>query len=241
MIVCIPSKGRPSTKTYKLFEAEGFKVFHFLEPQEMDKYDVPNKIDIGKNNGGITYVRNFILDWANKNSHEWAIICDDDVTNFGIYDGKTKSVGASIWKTIYEKALKLPFEIIGINYQQHAWHEKTPYSINRKFVEVCALFHVSKITWRYEENTKEDRDFALQTIQRGQGILRFNHYFFACPNVGSNAGGLHDLYKSKKDTEWAKAIVQKWHPFAKLVDKGDRIDAKIDIKGFAAHHGKVCK
>ena len=89
MIVCIPSKGRPTTKTYKLFEAVGIKVFHFIEPQEIEQYNVPNKISIEKNNGGIGYVRNFMLKYVKENNYEWVIICDDDVTSFGVYNGKT--------------------------------------------------------------------------------------------------------------------------------------------------------
>ena len=85
MICYIPSKGRPKTKTYKLFEEAGIKVYHFLEPQDYGKYNVPNKVELGENDKGITYVRNFMLDFAEKNNEEWVIFCDDDVTSFGIY------------------------------------------------------------------------------------------------------------------------------------------------------------
>ena len=39
VVVCIGSKGRPKTKTYKLFDGL-FEVYHFIEPQDFDKYDV---------------------------------------------------------------------------------------------------------------------------------------------------------------------------------------------------------
>jgi hypothetical protein len=182
---------------------------------------------------GVTYVRNFMLDYAKKNNEEWVIFCDDDVTAFGIYKNKTIKKGASIWFEILEKAKKLPFELIGINYTQFAWLEKDSYSVNKKFAEVCVLMNVKKINWRYTEFTKEDRDFQLQTIQNGYGVLRFNHYWFSCPSIGTNKGGLYDLYKEKKDTIWAGNIVKKWYPFAKLVTKKGKIDAKIDIKSFA--------
>ena len=243
MICYIPTKGRISTKTYKLFEDVGIKVLHFIEPQEIDKYQVPNKISILKNDGGIGYVRNFMLNYARENNHEWIIICDDDVTSFGIYNGKTIKKDASIWIDIYNKASKLPFELIGINYTQHAWHEKTSYSINKKFAEVCILVNVPKIKWNYrpEFNLKEDRDFALQTIKNGNGILRFNHYWFSCPDVGSNSGGLQDEYKSKKDEESAKKMCMEWNPFVTLKKKGERIDMKTYIKGLASHYKKQIK
>lgn len=241
MIVCIPTKGRTKTKTYKLFKDVGIQVFHFIEPQELELYNVPNKISILENNKGISYVRNFILNWAKQNNQDWIIVCDDDVTSFGIYNGKTLKKDALIWKEIYNKVKDLPFELIGINYTQHAWHEKTKYSVNKKFAEVCVLMNIKKINWKYNNNTKEDRDFQMQTIKNGHGVLRFNHYWFSCPNVGSNKGGLFDLYQNKKDIQWAKNIVKSWHPFAKLVRKKERIDAKIDIKGYAKSLNKVVK
>jgi hypothetical protein len=64
-------------------------------------------------------------------------------------------------------------------------------------------------------------------------VMGFYHYWFSCPSIGTNKGGLYDLYKEKKDTIWAGNIVKKWYPFAKLVTKKGKIDAKIDIKSFA--------
>jgi hypothetical protein len=243
MICFIPTKGRLNTKTYKLFENVGIKVFHFIEPQEFEKYQVPNKISILENNKGIGYVRNFMLNYARKNNYDWVLICDDDVTSFGIYNGKTIKKDASIWNDILIKAKQLPFELIGINYTQHAWHEKTKYSVNKKFAEVCILMNVSKIKWNYrpEFNLKEDRDFALQTIKNGNGILRFNHYWFSCPDVGSNAGGLQDEYKAKKDEESAKKMCREWHPFVSLKKKGERLDMKTDIKALAIQYKKQVK
>jgi hypothetical protein len=243
MICYIPTKSRQNTKTYKLFEEAGIEFIHFIEPQEFDSYDVPNKINIEQNDKGIVYVRNFMLDYARQHNHDWIIICDDDVTGFGIFNGKTVNLGAKIWFEIFEKASKLPFELVGINYTQHAWHEKTSYSINRKYAEVCVLINTKNITWKYREQFKfkEDRDFALQTIKRGSGTLRFNHYWFACPNVGTNSGGLHEDYKAKRDEEAAIKMVKEWHPFLTLQSKNGRIDIKSDIKGFASHYKKVVK
>lgn len=243
MICFIPSKSRPTTKTYKLFEQVGIEVRHFIEPQEIDRYPVPNKVSILENDKGIGYVRNFMINYARKNNHEWVIVCDDDVTAFGIYNGKTVKKDASIWLDILKKAKKLPFELIGINYTQHAWHEKTSYSINRKFAEVCVLMNVKNIYWNYrsEFNLKEDRDFALQTIKNGNGILRFNRYWFSCPDVGTNTGGLQNEYKAKKDEESAKKMCYEWHPFVTLKKKGNRVDMKTDIKGLAIHYKKQVK
>jgi len=221
MICFIPSKGRPQTKTYTLFENAKIPFIHFVEPQEFDSYKVPNKVSIEKNNEGIGYSRNFMLNYAKQQNHDWVIMCDDDVINFGVYNGKTIKKTAKIWIEIFEKAKKLPFEIVGINYIQHAWHEKTSYSINKKYAEVCILLNIKKIKWTYrpEFDLKEDRDFVLQTIKNGNGVLRFNHYWFSCPNVGTNSGGLQNDYKEKKDQESAKKMCYEWYPFITLKNK----------------------
>lgn len=243
MICFIPTKLRPQTKTYKLFENAGIKVMHFIEPQEINNYKVPNKISILENNKGIAYVRNFMLNYARENNYEWILVCDDDVNSFGIYNGKTIKQDASIWVSILEKAKKMPFELIGINYIQHAWHEKKSYSINKKFAEVCVLMNIPKIKWYYrsEFNTKEDRDFALQTIKNGNGVLRFNHYWFSCPDVGSNMGGLQDEYKNKKDEDSSRKMCYEWYPYISLKKKGLRIDMKTDIKSLALSYNKIVK
>lgn len=241
MVCFIPTKGRLNTKTYKLFEEAGIEVKHFIEPKEFNFYEVPNKINIQKDNQGISYVRNFMLNYARENNHEWVIFCDDDVKSFGIYNGKTVKKTAGIWNDILEKAKKLPFELIGINYTQHAWHEKTSYSINKKYVEVCVLMNVKKIHWDYVKGMKQDRQFCFETIRNGYGVLKFNHFWFSCPDVGTNKGGLYNEYKNKDDEKAAERLVKSYYPFAKLVRKKDRIEAKLDIKGFAKSLNKTIK
>jgi hypothetical protein len=243
MICFIPTKGRPQTKTYRLFQDAGIEVKHFIEPQEIDKYQVPNKVSILENDKGIGYVRNFMLDYAKANNYEWVIMCDDDVTDFGeAINNKCITTSAKIWNNVYSKAIKLPFDIYGLNYRQHAWHEKKNYNINKSFVEVCILININNIKWKYrsEYNLKEDRDFAMQSIKYGNGIIRFNKLFYNTPALAKD-GGLYEEYKNKKDEESAKKICFEWHPFAKLINKDGRIDAKIDIKSLANHYKKIVK
>jgi hypothetical protein len=244
MIACIPTKNRPNTKTYQLFESVGIKAFHFLEPQEFDKSSLPNKINIQQNSQGIAYVRNFIIEWAKANGEQWIIMCDDDVNQFGFYkNGIKNKAGAGIWFDIKQKAEKLPFEIFGINYLQHAWHEKKAYSINKSFVEVCVLLNVDKINWSYrkEFNLKEDRDFVLQTISKGNGILRFNKHYYSCPAVGTNKGGLQNEYQAKRDEDSAYKMYYEYAPHTKMQNKDGRIDVKIDVAAYATQNKRIVK
>lgn len=241
MIVCIASKGRPNTKTHELFEQCGYEVVHFVEPQERDLYNKKNVVTIHENDRGLAYVRNFIIEYCKANGHKWAWVVDDDITGFGYAkDGKTIKKDAGILRGIEMNAKRLPFEVVGINYQQHAWRETREYSVNKNYADCCVLMNMSAITWRFDETTKlkVDRDFCAQAIVNGYGVLRFNRVWFACPNVGTNKGGLHDLYAAKKDEESARKMIVKWAPYASLVQKGDRLDVKIDLKAIAAAYGK---
>jgi hypothetical protein len=244
MICCVASKGRPDTRTHKLFGVAGIETFHFVEPKEISIYQTqPNVINIKKNDGGLPYARNFILDWATERKHDWILVCDDDVTGFGFYDGRNNKRGAGIWHEILPKVEPMPFEMVGINYRQHAWHEKTSVSINKKFADVCVAFKVSKINWRYNEKLrmKSDRDFLLRTIRNGFGTIRFNKYYFDAPVVGANEGGLQKEYAAGEDARWAVELVEAWHPYAKLTRKSGRVDAKVDIPALARSHGKAVR
>jgi len=245
MICYIPSKGRPSTKTHKLFQAAGIEVLHFVEPSEYEIYRLPGtKVDICEDNRGIAYVRNFMLDYAKQHGHIHVIVCDDDVTSFGKYvDGERVKSDARIWLEIFDKVRDLPYELVGINYVQFAWGKQKELSINTKFAEVCVLMNTSKIHWCYrpEFDTKEDRDFVMQTIRDGAGVLRFNRYWFACPGVGTNRGGLQNLYKVKRDELATHSMCEEWTPYIETKYKKDRLDLKADLKGLALYCNKDVK
>ena len=242
MICFIPTKGRVTTKTYKLFEEAGVEVKHFIEPKEFDLYKVPNKINIEKNNQGISYVRNFMLQYAKENNHQWIIMCDDDINSFYEYkNGKNIKIGADLWINIFKKANQLPFELYGINNKQLIWTAKQDYVINKASVEACILMNVNKIDWDYSKDTKEDKDFALKTIKEGNGIVKFLKIGFSTPTVGSNKGGLHEKYKQKQDYKWAEKMTKKWHPYTKLYKTNKKVDVKINYKAFAKSLNKTIK
>lgn len=242
MIACIPTKGRYSTKTYKLYEQAGINYLHFVEPQDYAKYNVPNKISIGANDMGIAYVRNYVLQYARDNGHRYIIMSDDDITDFGISVGaKCYTLSAEIWKYIYGKAQSLPFAIYGINYRQHAWHEKKHVRINSSTVEVCVLIDTSKVTWSYrkELDTKEDRDFVLQAIKYSEGCIKFSKLFYNCPALGKQKGGLYEAYIQNRDYIAAKKLCAEWHPYSEMIEKNGRIDVKVDMKSMSKYYKRI--
>jgi len=234
VIVCIPSKGRPNTKTHLLFESAGFDVYHFIEPQDYDLYNKLKKVNIGKNNGGVYYVRQFIVEWAKQNNQEWVLMCDDDITDFGIVEnGKCVTKDARIFYEIISKAKKLPFTVYGISFRQYAWSEKKSIAINSKVFTAVTLLNIPKITWKYRQHLKEDIMFLFDSISNSYGCAKFNHYFFNTPPIGSNKGGCYDDYKNKKDIKSFNYILNEFKGYTKVISKKNGLDIKWDFKGYA--------
>lgn len=238
MHVAIPSKGRPNTLTYKLLGDIPFT--HFVEPQDEAAYkaaNVPNIHVIPADDKGITFVRNHILDWAHISKHHWLWIMDDDVSGFGTAKaGKTIKGDYNVLIDFHAAVKQFKFPVNGLNYCQYAWSystKKQRYAINKRPPEVCALLYIPKITWRYRPDRKEDRDFTMLAIKHSDGVIVDLHAWFNCPGVGTNSGGLQHLYHQKRDAVWAQRLVDDWAPFAKLVKKKLRVDAKLDIPGYA--------
>jgi hypothetical protein len=240
--VFIPSKGRPTTKTFKLFSSDNFCVTHLVEPADKVAYEhanIPNLLLLPESNQGIAYVRNYILEHSRKIGAQWIWMIDDDVQGFGhAKQGKTIKGTSNILLEFQERVKPYKFPLNGINYCQHAWsysNGKTRFYINRKTAEVCTLLYMPKISWQYRGrmNLKEDRDFCMQAIKYSDGIIVDTHSWFACPGVGTNPGGLQEHYKASHDALAAARFVSEWSPYAKLQKKGNRTDAKLNLKEYA--------
>lgn len=239
MIAYIPSKGRPKTKTFTLLQASGFTTYHFLEPQDYDLYDVPNKVNILQNDKGITYVRNFMLDHAVANGVQFALVCDDDINSFG--EAKNKKAK----NTPNADALLKPYKIFsagqfalgGFNQRQFAWSETKPYKVNQGKVSSCFFVNLKRVSWRYKEGMKQDLDFIMQCLDNRQSFVYFCRVFYNMPAIGSNLGGLHELYKQNKDALWARKVASDWSDYAKLIQQYGRTDVRLDYKQKAIDMG----
>jgi hypothetical protein len=249
MIITIATKGRPQTKSYLHYQKFDIPVFHFVEPQDEAAYvaaKVPNLVVIPDNNRGLWYVRNFILEWARKSNHKWIWMNDDDVKGFGIATkGKTVNQDANVLIDIYKMVEPYKYPASGLNYCQHAWSycKRPRYFVNKRPPDVCSLYYVPAIHWEFREsmNTKVDRDFYMQCIQGGKGIIISTHHWFACPDVGSNAGGLNAEYASKRDNDAAVVLRDAWAPYAELIKKGERVDCKLFFAEYARSLGRTVR
>lgn len=100
LLIAIPSKGRSDTifkRTMRWACRLGYDVRVFCEPSEIEAYreaardgNYQNRtaitdasfVDIGKNNGGLSYAKKFIKDYAIQNGYDLVFRLDDDVLRF---------------------------------------------------------------------------------------------------------------------------------------------------------------
>jgi hypothetical protein len=226
--IFIPTKGRSGNqKTAALLQKTGIEYTLVIEPQEKHLYPGHNTVVLPENDKGLAYSRNYILS-LNKGLFG---MFDDDVKDFGIVENKR-------CKTAPEKLI----EFIGLcekykgfaaycpAYQQYAWSANKSYSVNVS-TEVVSVIDAALIgNARYDgEIFPDDRDFFLQLVVQGRKTICFNRYWFACPHVGTNKGGLQTVYASGEYGQKTMKLKQKWGEFIKLIRRPDgTVNTQID-------------
>ena len=217
--IFIPSKNRVENSTLlKFAEETKSKIIVVVEPQDIEKYK--NKflsfdyIVLPKDNGGITYVRNYIKEYSEKQglSNYWQL--DDDITGFFYRDG-TKLIrsGFEVLTKAKEQFIKNGIALGALEYRQFAW-SATKEIIENSFCDSCVFVDNTKLNglrYRSYVEGKEDRDFAMQVIKVGQKTARTTLFAFSAPPNGSNKGGLKEIfYDLGKEEICVTRMVELW-------------------------------
>jgi hypothetical protein len=236
--IFIPSKNRVNNSTLLTFaETQNEKVTIVVEPQDYENYykKFPNfeYLILPINDGGITYVRNFIKQYTEENSISTYWQLDDDLTGFFNRQG-TKLIRTG-FEALYSAQLQFKSNKIALGsleYRQFAWSASKEIILN-SFCDSCVYVDNSKITGlRYRDyvSGKEDRDFAMQVIKFGQTTGRTTLYAFSAPPNGSNAGGLKEIfYDLGKEKIAVERMVELWGDqiCVPIVKESGRNDIKI--------------
>lgn len=242
--VYIPSKNRAdAVKTYKQFKNTD-QVVIVIEPQDQAAYEkaLPKAslMILGKNDQGIVYVRNFILEHAIEFGYESVWMLDDDISQFVQYEGsKAIKITANEALAKAEQALKWQVPNIGqgaIEYSQFSWSQ-TKEIVAPGYCDVAVLLFPQKmgkagIRYRPEMNLKEDRDFTLQVLSKGMLTGRAAKIAFIAPKNGSNAGGLsHEYAVTGREAAASQRMIKAWPGICTSnVKKDGRPDVKINWK-----------
>ena len=235
--IFIPTKGRfNNCKTAELLGSIS-NMWLVVEPQELEKYKANysdfNYIELPENDKGITYVRNFILNFSNKMGYDWFWMLDDDISGIFRREG-TKLIRDNNALYSTEDLIDNNTGQISLEYRQFAWSASRDFILNN-YNDVCVCINAKKaiennISYREYVSLKEDRDFTMQVIKSGLDVKRSTLSAFSAPKNGSNEGGLKNVYDtSGRELEASKRMVELWgENICKLQVKSDgRQDVKI--------------
>lgn len=237
--IFIPSKGRPNKqKTYHILKELGLKPILVIEPQDEDDYSFFDYeyILLPENDKGISFSRNYIMEYSRKNHFDYIVQIDDDVNSFyrKNSDGKLLKDNAS-----FIEALNRFIEYkgyCGLEYQQFSWCQENQYTHNRS-VEVCLMMYLPNIpeNVKFDPLSKEDKDFAIQLIFLGKKTMKMNDICFSVPKIGTNEGGLHNWYMNDGDRDASLYMLNKWGSnIIKLKNKNGRIDAMVNWRNICS-------
>jgi hypothetical protein len=236
--IFVPSKGRVGVgRLLPLLAFERLKVTVVVEPQERGAYAASypfhQLLVLPKNDQGLPYARQFLLDHARRKKLGWYWMLDDDVTGFyETAQGKTQRVLASTALSGAQALRQQRDRQVSLEYQQFAWRAVQPAVRNGYCDVVVAIDPSLAIDFDPANVLKVDRDYTMQVIAAGMDTLRVTRFSFSAPKNGSNRGGLFEMYARQgwERMEVAK-LKEKWPWCVEHQTKSDgREDAKIAWK-----------
>jgi hypothetical protein len=178
-----------------------------VEPQDFDVYKkkFKNVINIKKNNKGVHYCRNYVLEWAKKNNYDKFWLIDDNIDSM-FYRPMDKIKGFRIREKINNptKVFNYIEEIADrcvnfgagcLTHDGFAFSKKNDIDINK--MVYCFQLINSNIKSRFQPRTAEDIDFSVRILREGWVTMCFNMYSFKKPKSGSMEGGCNSIdYKN---------------------------------------------
>jgi len=209
--ICIISKDRADTcKTRMLFDPYDIDYFVMVEPNDYEsyvaKFGKSKVVNIGENNKGVYYVRNFCIEWSKEKGYDkhWQI--DDDV-NAIFFRPMNKATGIRERESIknplktlsYVEDFSDKFSNHGVScFSQDVFAFAKPRDIDLNKMVYCWQFINNAVDSRFQPHTSEDTDFSIQVLKENYVTMIFNTCTFRMPRSGSNKGGCSSSVNYKK-------------------------------------------
>ena len=219
--IYVPSKGRPDCITANQLKKYKINFNIVIEPQDYNNYknNWSNLLVLGKNDQGISYARQSIINYAKMNKQKWIWMIDDDITEWWYRKDNQGCIKADIsfLKDIENNILKHPDKnrIGQFGLYHCVWACKKNCNIpfisqNVGLVQVVG-FNLDNINIEYDQSLDgmEDQDFTLRLLKNGIITLRYNCFSFKTFGKGSNKGGLYHFYKNNPIFETIKRFYKK--------------------------------
>lgn len=207
--------------SHKYFPKLKYVVCKSQEQSYIDK-GLPVLTCQDKDQGNVSRVRNWILDYADGGD---VCIVDDDLRYLGIWEG---NVHRKMLKEEVEEFIELGFllakefdvKLWGVNLirDKGAYREYTPFSLKNVILGPFGGF--TNCDLRYDENLplKEDYDLSLQLLNKYRKILRINHVHYICEQH-TNLGGCAEYRTIEKEKDQFSLMEKKWG--TKIVTRDD--------------------
>jgi hypothetical protein len=198
----IATRGRAGkAPTIQAAREQGLGHMLVVEPAEVDAYRAayPGSLvwPLGRDGGGLPYVRQWIHDHALVLGWGWYWMPDDDITAwYQVVDGKCVAtpMGEALRQSQhYFDGPKPAHQLLAqaaLDLRQFAWAAKAPWKLNT-YCDTVVAIHAQRaryIDYRPSTDLKADRDYTLQLITSGWLTMRISAYAFSMPTNGTNAG-----------------------------------------------------
>jgi len=242
--IFILSKGRAGIATTpSRLDKQGIGYTLVVEPDEIDEYrlEYPEAeiLSLPLSGQGISYARQYILDYGRWNNLNYYWQLDDDLgACYELVDGKSIQVDFSIVLG-YTETLTSKYDVALAGIEAKSFlrdeHQK-PYRFNTRVYSCVLTSTRHQCNYRAEFDTKEDIDFCLQILTTGEHIVCVQKYAINYRHIKSRQpGGLTPLYEDSIDVDISHKFVNEWgEEICKIVNKYGRVDVVIDWKQFKA-------
>lgn len=236
--IFVPTKNRvDNSPLLKYAHDNQDEINVVVEPQDLliykNKYPNFNYIVLPINDGGITFVRNFIKQYTEDNNihNYWQL--DDDISGLFYRDG-TRLIRSNLdcLKQAQSQFEQNKISLGALEYRQFAWSATKEIIIN-SFCDSCVYVNnllLNGLRYRQYVEGKEDRDFAMQVIKLGNKTARTTLFAFSAPANGSNSGGLKEIfYDLGKEKICVDRMVELWggNICLPIIKENGRQDVKI--------------
>jgi hypothetical protein len=242
----IATRGRAGkAPTIQAAREQGLGHMLVVEPAEVDAYRAayPGSLvwPLGRDGGGLPYVRQWIHDHALVLGWGWYWMPDDDITAwYQVVDGKCVAtpMGEALRQSQhYFDGPKPAHQLLAqaaLDLRQFAWAAKAPWKLNT-YCDTVVAIHAQRaryIDYRPSTDLKADRDYTLQLITSGWLTMRISAYAFSMPTNGTNAGGCCDQYATPgREEASSREMVRLWPGLCRFhLKPNGRPDVQINWK-----------
>jgi hypothetical protein len=167
---------------------------------------------------------------AEGDGYFWLL--DDDLTGF-----KTGNNGATARGALsFAEGILNDYEgvaLVGLDFQQFAWRQEKPFSANSRCYACVLVRTDTGISYEAQWVMKSDVDYTIRTLEAGWNSVLVHKYAMITQTMGSaTVGGSGQYYVDGLDSVYAERIVERFPDYARLIDKGDRLDARVSWRMF---------